>query len=133
VFELQSGTHARIALCSLPVLGENLNSAAGERVTAYNTVIKDVAQACGASYLPVYEWHVDYLTAVHRTESIAYEDRPALVMGAALERYLLGRSWDEISARHNLVLTTDQIHPNSTGAAFIVEEVAQFLSQAGRS
>jgi lysophospholipase L1-like esterase len=129
VFELQAATQACIALCSLPPLGENLASEAGVRVAAYNAVIKDVAQACGAAYLPVYEWHVDYLAALRRTEGIAYADRPAVVMGAALEHYLLGHSWDEISARHNLVLTTDQIHPNSTGAAFIVEEIARFLSR----
>lgn len=118
-----------MGLCSLPVLGENLASEAGQRLEAYNSVIRDVAQANGAAYLPVYERQVEYLAALGRTDGVPYVDNPRLLMAAALEHYLLGRSFDEISARHNLALTTDTIHLNSVGAQFVVEEVERFLTQ----
>jgi lysophospholipase L1-like esterase len=127
VLDLRQSTPARVGLCSLPVLGENLASEAGQRLKAYNAVIRDVAYSCGAAYLPVYERQADYLASIGRSNGAAYEDRPALVMAAGYERYLLGSSFDRISQRHGLVLTTDQIHMNSKGAGFIVDEIERFL------
>ncbi len=127
VADLQQSTHARVGLCSLPVLGENLASEAGRRVEEYNGVIRDVALAYAVSYLPVYERQAAYLATLERTEGAPYVDNPRLLMGAALEHYLLGRSFDEVSARHGLALSTDQIHLNSAGAGFVADEVESFL------
>ena len=47
---------------------------------------------------------------------------------ATAQHFLLGRSWDRISARYGYVLLTDSLHLNRAGAAMAADAVAAFES-----
>jgi hypothetical protein len=48
---------------------------------------------------------------------------------AATQHFVLRRSFDSISGRRGLQLTTDFMHQNTRGAAMIADLIEQFLTQ----
>ncbi|MFJ3877106.1 SGNH/GDSL hydrolase family protein [Streptomyces sp. NPDC090077] len=128
---LSEETDARIALLSLPVLGQEPDSEPVRRAGEYSQVVKETAAAYGVTYLPLYERQIRHLRTVDHTPGIAFRDGRTLSSRAAMQHFLLGRSFDSISRRRGLELTTDFIHQNSRGAAMIAAVINEFLS-AGR-
>ena len=58
---LKEKTSAKIALVSIPPLGEDLASLPNERIREYNGLLKEIATKEQVSYLPVYEKQEEYL------------------------------------------------------------------------
>jgi len=123
---LKENTRAKIALASLPVLGENLTSTFNKTVDTYNTHLKEIAAREQVGYLPVHERQKEYLT---RTRPVGrdFESDGRLTRGLLLRHYLLRQSFDTISKKYGYLLVTDGIHMNSLGASFIAEEIESFL------
>ena len=120
-------TSAKIALVSLPVLGEDLESIPNQRIKDYNALLKDIADEKQVGYLPVYELQEEYLSEVQRGSGRPYESGGMLSIKAVARHYLLRQSFDEISRKHHFLLVTDGIHMNSRGATFIADEIEAFL------
>ena len=72
VVTLRRRTRARLALCSLPVLGEDLDSAPNRRVRLYCAGVKALAAEQGVAYLPVFECMDAYLRARQSGAGRAY-------------------------------------------------------------
>lgn len=124
---LKERTSAKIALVSLPVLGEDLESMPNHLIKDYNAMLKDIADEEQVSYLAVYELQEEYLREVQRDSGRPYESGGMLSIKALARHYLLRQSFDEISRKHHFVLLTDGIHMNSRGATFIADEIEAFL------
>jgi len=124
---LKEKTSAKIALISLPVLGEDLESIPNQRIKEYNALLKEIADGKRVSYLPVYELQEEYLRKVQQGSGRAYESGGMLSVKALVRHYLLRQSFDEISRKHHFLLITDGIHMNSRGATFIADEIESFL------
>jgi len=112
-------TAARVALSSLPIIGEVLDSEPVRRAAEYSSVVREVAAEQQIGYLPLHERMVAFLEqhpAVPKTRF-----RPGVYLGAtaAMQRFLLRRSFDAISRSRGLQLTTDTIHLNGRGAAML--------------
>lgn len=135
VQQVKTWSKARIALCSLPVLGEDLASLANQRVREFNAEIQRIAGEEGVSYLPVFE-RESALLAERRgqTPGPAFVGQPRgryqrLMFLTILRHYLLGSSFDALSRRNGLLLKTDLIHGSSQEAALIAGEIEAFLKQ----
>lgn len=124
---LQQQTAADIALLSLPTMGEELGSEPLTRAGEYSAIAREVATASGVSYLPLYERQVEYLRAQGRTPGTRYRTGRLPSATAAIQHFVLRRSFDAISAGRGLQLNTDGIHQNSRGAAMIADLVAEYL------
>jgi len=124
---LKEKTSAKIALISLPVLGEDLESIPNQRIKEYNALLKEIADGEQVSYLPVYELQEEYLGKVQQGSGRPYESGGMLSIKALVRHYLLRQSFDEISRKHHFLLVTDGIHMNSRGATFIADEIESFL------
>lgn len=124
---LSGETDARVALLSLPVLGQEVDSEPVRRAGEYSAVIKETAAAYGVSYLPLYERQLQHLRTCGHSPGIAFRDGRALSSRAAMQHFLLGRSFDSIARRRGLELTTDFIHQNSRGAEMIADLTEDFL------
>jgi lysophospholipase L1-like esterase len=138
VRQLKVETRAKLALCSLPLMGEDLKAAGNERVAEFNGVIREVAAREGVAYLPVYEVEADYIRDRLERERIS-PGRP--YTGDALEtlrlgfvggirHYVLGQSYDAIGSSRRMLLKSDLIHGNSREAEIIAELVSSFLSES---
>lgn len=126
VHYLKENTRAKIALSSLPVLGENLMSTFNKTINTYNGHLKEIAAQEQVGYLPIHERQEEYLT---RTQPAGrdFESDGRLTRGLLIRHYLLRQSFDTIAKRYGYVLVTDGIHMNSRGASFITEEIESFL------
>jgi lysophospholipase L1-like esterase len=124
---LKEKTSAKIALVSLPVLGEDLESMPNHLIKDYNALLKDIADEEQVSYLPVYERQEKYLREIQQSGGRPYDGGGMLSIKALARHYLLRQSFDEISKKHHFLLLTDGIHMNSRGAAFIADEIESFL------
>jgi lysophospholipase L1-like esterase len=134
VRRLQEETGARIALLSLAIIGENLAHEANRRIALYNETIRRVAASTGTDYLPLYETMLDYLRT-HEADLAELpprlDYRDGLVnIGNAVALHGTGLSWNEVSRRNGLLLTTDCLHLNETGAALIADLIEEWLLDA---
>lgn len=127
VDRVRSGTTARIALMSLPPLGEDLDADLNRKLGAYNAVIKETATRAGADYLPVHERLADHLRQ-RGGEPAPYDFSFPLAFGAATQHYLFGRTWDEVAHHGGRELHVDHLHLNDRGGAMITELAAQWLA-----
>ena len=125
VQRLRRETTARLALLSLPVFGEDLDSALNERVRSYDVVIRDVAASEAIAYLPLHETMEEVL----RAQPPSHPRPPANVMVglAQAQHFLLGRSFDEIGERYGYRLLSDGMHLNGRGAAVVADVVESYL------
>lgn len=130
VDRLAAETSARIALLSLPVLGEELGSPSVQRSATYSAVVKEIADSRDVTYLPLHDRQLSYLAAGHYTPGIRFRDGRLLSASAATQHFVLRRPFDSISRSRGLQLTTDLIHQNTRGATMIADLIGQFLQQA---
>ncbi|MBA4860357.1 hypothetical protein H1V43_02950 [Streptomyces sp. PSKA54] len=121
-------TSARIALMSLPPLGEDLDSEINHRLRDYNAAIKEIATRATVGYVPVNERFTDHLH--NRGHRPAYDFSFATASLAAGKYYLLGHSWDEVARDNGLELFVDHIHLSDRGGAMVTDVAAQWLSSA---
>jgi lysophospholipase L1-like esterase len=131
VKRLKQETRARLALLSLAVIGEDLHHAANQKIDVYNDAIRRVARQENVAYLPLHERMVAYLRE-HEGERaqlpprLEYRDGLTNV-GNALALHATGLSWDEVSRRNGLLVTTDCLHLNSMGAGMIADLIEAWL------
>ena len=124
---LKNETKARIAFLSIPPIGETAGSYVFLRSDEYSQTVKDVAAAEGVSYLPLHEKMVDYLRSLPPRSHIEFQDFNKAQSGSARSHFLLGRSYDEISASNGFYLLVDGIHLNSVGASMVADLIQGFI------
>lgn len=124
---LAAETDARVAVLTIPPLGERLDSRMNGLVQEYNDALATVAASHGATLLPLHDRLVRLLPRDHIPPP--YEGNDRLVVTAAARHLLLRRSWDRVSRRNGLTLLTDHIHLNDTAAATVAEVIGGFLRQ----
>lgn len=110
---LTSETTAEVAVMSLQPLGEQLDSPRNERVRAYNSMLAAEAAEHGVDYLPLYE-SLAPLVADRQLDPPPFSFP---IVQTAMDRFLLGRSFTEMSDARGLVVTADNVHLNERGAA----------------
>ncbi|HTI22887.1 MAG TPA: SGNH/GDSL hydrolase family protein [Kutzneria sp.] len=131
--DLREQTNARVGLLSLPVIGEDLDSAPLRRATEYSAIVREVAAATKVDYLPLHERQLEYLRAQESRPRTHYRPGLGLSTRASIQHFLLHRTLDDIAARRGLSLTTDTVHQNSHGAALIADVITEFLAHAAVS
>lgn len=128
VARLRRDTDAKIALLSLPALGQVLDAAPMRAATRYSATIADIAEATGVDYVPLHERQLAELRS-HAVAQVPYRELTAArYVGTVLQQRLLRRSLDAMSRRRGLALTTDHIHQNTRGAELIAEHIDAWLS-----
>jgi len=127
---LKEKTSAKIALVSIPVLGEDLDSTPNERVRAYNSLLKEIATQEQVKYLPVYERQEDYLRTSQVGAGYPFKPNYSPLLMLLMRKYLLRQSFDKISQLNGFVLTIEGLHMNSRGAAIIADEIESFLQKS---
>ncbi|WP_370246843.1 SGNH/GDSL hydrolase family protein [Nocardioides sp.] len=121
---LTAATGTRVAVLTLPPIGEDLTSRMNDLVRAYNAALVDVSARHGVPVLPLHERLVALLPAQARPP--AYEGSVPAIMTAVAQHLLLRRSWDAIARRRGLTLLTDHLHLGDTAAAVIADLVGGF-------
>jgi lysophospholipase L1-like esterase len=125
--KLKDQTRAKIAIASVPVLGENLNSKKNRIIKEYNSDIKVIAEAENVSYLPVFEKQENYLNQMINGNGKDCINLSGIAFKSLIKHYLFFMRLDSISKKNGYLLLTDGIHLNSTGSKFISNEIEIFV------
>jgi lysophospholipase L1-like esterase len=124
---LKQATHAKIAIASLPVLGENLDSKENKMVKEYNSELKLISKTEDVFYLPVFENQVGFLNQVIQGKGKDCIKPSKMAFKSLAQHYLLFQSLDSISKKNGFELLTDGIHLNSIGSKFVADEIELFI------
>jgi lysophospholipase L1-like esterase len=127
VRRLKKETGAKIAVASLPVLGENLDSAENKTIAKYNVELKNITEKENVEYLPVYEKQRDFLIKEAEGRGKDYIRNSRMAFRSLVLHFLFFRRFDDISRKNGFLLLTDGIHMNSKGAAFIADAIEGFI------
>lgn len=127
---LKAETRARVAFLSIPPIGEDPRHYAYLRTEEYARVVAEVAEAEGVAYLPLRERMVSYLESVPRRDHIPFAHFARAQNGSARSHFLLGKSFDEVSASNGFHLLVDGIHLNTHGASMVADLVEDFIRGA---
>jgi len=131
VTRLKAEAGARVALLTLAVIGEDLGHEANRKIIQYNEVIRRVARDEKTACLPLHERMITYLREHEADRAglpppLAYRDG-LINIGNAIALHANGLSWDDISRRNGLLLTTDCLHLNSIGGGMIADLIENWL------
>jgi lysophospholipase L1-like esterase len=127
---LKAETDARIAIASLPIVGENLDSLENKTIEEYNTELKSIAGNENVEYLSVFERQKKFLNQKNNGRGKDYLSSQILAYKSLLLHYLCFMSFDKISRRNGYLILTDGIHQNSVGAKYIADEIEEFILSA---
>lgn len=130
---LSEETEAKIAVLSLPMLGEELESDINLRVRRYNEVVREMAAVHDVAYLPLHETVIAFLeaspTSSNRPFDGAFRQTIQGTMAAVIRHRFQSKSWDQIASQEGFALLIDQIHLNDRGAVMITDLIEGWLSQ----
>ena len=127
VKKLNQETQSKIAIASLPVVGENLDSIENKTISEYNAELKKIAENENIAYLSVHEKQKNYLINEINGKGKDYIRNTKIAFKSLFLHYLLFLSLDTISRKNGYLLLTDGIHQNSLGAKFIADEIEDFI------
>ena len=128
VKRLKRETHAKIAIASLPILGENLDSIENLMMKEYNSRLKLISETEDVFYLPVFEKQVSFLNQVIQGKGKDCINPSKMAFRSLAQHYLLCQNLDSISKKNGFILLTDSIHLNSIGSKFVADEIELFIS-----
>ncbi|MHA1669222.1 MAG: SGNH/GDSL hydrolase family protein [Promethearchaeota archaeon] len=126
VKRLKQETNARIAILSIPPLGENSTALPFKRSISYCAIIKKIAKQCDITYLPLNEKMVAFIKENPINSSLPFEKLIKNMLKVIFAHYF-GRSWNKISKTNGLRLLIDNVHLNSIGAAMVADLIEEFL------
>ncbi len=130
VKRLKENTDAEIAVLSIPPVGEDHDQVPYLRSVEYSGIIKEIAAEYGLTYIPLSEKMTEYLKEKGHEPGVSYEGKGQftfVMYVAVLKRYVLGRSYDEISAANGLLLMSDLVHLNGVGADMVSDMIEDFV------
>lgn len=130
VTDLQKHVGAHVALCSLPPLGQDLESTANELIRDFNAVIATVSDATTATYLPVYERFSEVLLARGVAATPPYSGNWRIAVRSLTAHYLVGSGFDQIAERNGLALSPDTVHFNTEAAEIVAGLIEGFVPPA---
>lgn len=123
----------RVALASLPPLGQDLEAPANVRIREFNDVIAEVAVVRGATYLPVYEQMAHELITADAAHGPQWTGSWRPGVESLSRHFLLGQSYDEIAHRRGRLLSPDDVHLDTHGARIVADAAEAFVRDSQRS
>ena len=115
----------RVALYSIPPIGERIDSPENRLVAEYNLDLERVADQFAVPVLPLFE-RMRAVLSERTPPDLCGSDR-YYVEAAVFQYYLLGRGWNAISDTFDMHFTTDCLHFNDRGAGLMADLAAPIL------
>lgn len=127
IFQLK--TNAKIALMTLPLMGEDLKSEINKIADTYSEVIEKVSFKYKINCLPIRSQQKEYLIKNPSHTPYRFEQYFILLNKSVLLHYIFGFSWDKISNLHKTQLSPDFLHQNSKAGKMIKEQVLNWINK----
>ena len=128
------GLQSKIAICTLPPIGENVNSKVNKHVSLFNDFIKLIADQKNLSLLPVSDALWSEINSRTYPLKLDYNPKARLIMrrifGGIFHHYLFKKSWNDISRAKGQWILFDQIHLNERGAEIVYKLAKDFIAKS---
>ena len=128
------GIQSKIAICTLPPIGENENSEVNKHVNLFNDYIKLIANQKNLSLLPVSDALWSDIQCRTYPLKLDYNPKARLIMrrifGGILHYYLFKKSWNDISKAKGQWILFDQIHLNERGAEIVYKLAKDLIAKS---
>ena len=122
----------KIALCTLPPIGEHQDSSINQHINKFNDCIKLTAQEKNISLLPVSDFLWDELDKRLYPVRSDYDPNtlPILrrIYGGVMHHYVFKKSWDKVAESKGQWLLFDQIHLGERAAKIIYKLTKNYIS-----
>ena len=124
----------KVAICTLPPVGENKESKVNQHVNQFNDFIKIVAKEKNINLLQVSDSLWSDIDSRTYPSEIDYNPKsiPLLrrIFGGIFHHYLFKKSWNDIAESKGQWILFDQIHLNERGANIVFNLVKSFISKS---
>ena len=128
VDKIKKNTSAKIAITTLPWLGEQEDASIMNVIKRHNKIIKAIAVKYNLVILDLFSKFQEQIVS---NESIPYttsELRRLRGLRAVILYYIFGWSWTKIGEKYKLKLLCDHIHLNEKGGGLMEQLAKEFLS-----
>jgi acyl-CoA thioesterase-1 len=122
---LRDGTEARVAVCTLPIAGERLDSAFNVDVDRMNDVIAEVAAGTGVALLPV---NAAIRALLPSLDGRDVRDHPGIVVRGIVLHLGLGVPLTAIARLNGYRVLTDGLHLTPRAGSAAADELARFIT-----
>jgi len=123
---------SNIALCTIPPIGENKDSAVNNHVKKYNEFIELTAKNKKTTLLPVSRLLWDDLSIRTYPSKSDYDPSSLPIIrriyGGIVHHYVFKRSWDDVAKSKGQWLLFDQIHLGERGAKIVFNIAKKYIS-----
>jgi len=123
---------SNIALCTIPPIGENKDSAINNHVKKYNEFIELTATNNNIVLLPVSRLLWDDLSIRTYPFKSDYDPNPNPIIrriyGGLVHHYIFKKSWDDVAKSKGQWLLFDQIHLGERGAKIVFNIAKKYIS-----
>jgi len=123
---------SKIALCTIPPVGENKDSAINNHVKKYNKFIELTAKNKNITLLPVSKLLWDDLSIRTYPFKSDYDPNPNPIIrriyGGLVHHYIFKKSWDDVANSRGQWLLFDQIHLGERGAKIVFNIAKKYIS-----
>ena len=123
---------SKIALCTLPPIGENKDSAINEHIRKFNDFIELTANNKNISLIPISNLLWEELSK--RTYPVKSDYDPSSlpiirrIYGGMMHHYIFKKSWDEVAKSKGQWLLFDQIHFGERAAKILFNATKKYIS-----
>jgi hypothetical protein len=128
------GLQSKIAICTLPPIGENVNSEVNKHVNLFNNYIKQIVNQKNLGLLPVSDALWSDIQSRTYPLKLEYNPKARLIMrrilGGIFHHYLFKKSWNDISRAKGQWILFDQIHLNERGAEIVYKLAKDFIAKS---
>ena len=128
VKEVKENTSAKIAITTLPWIGEQKDASVINVIKNHNKIIKRIAVQYDLFILDLFSKFKEQIAS---NDSIPYttsEFRRLRGLRAVILYYIFGWSWTKIGKKYKLKLLCDHIHLNEKGGDLMEQIAKEFLS-----
>ena len=129
------GIQSKIAICTLPPIGENVNSEVNKHVNLFNDYIKLIANQKNLSLLTVSDALWSEINSRTYPIKLDFNSKamPLMlkrILGGIFHHYLFKKSWNDISRAKGQWILFDQIHLNERGAEIVYKLAKDFIAKS---
>jgi lysophospholipase L1-like esterase len=125
-------TISKIAICTLPPIGENKDSIVNNHVNKFNKFIELTAKNKNITLLPVSKLLREDLSIRTYPSRSDYDPSTLPIIrriyGGVVQHYIFKKSWDEVAKSKGQWILFDQVHLGERGAKIVFNIVKKYIS-----
>ena len=129
IIEIKSKTNAKIAISTLPWLGEQPKAEIISVVKLHNNIIRELSQKYKLTLIDLFKQFDEIIDINNSVPYTTSEWRRLRGLRAVILHYVFGWSWSRIGRKYKLKLLCDHIHLNEKAGAMLQQSMKEFIGR----